>query len=140
MSEDGILREINVFAMGNATYKKNLRFIGGLVALGIIVVVGAVLLGKSDQGEINVSATIATSNSKAVERGEKPIPERPPYADLPNGGLVGKGKTDTPTPPPPVVEDTATSTESGTSSPENTDETTEPSTEEESVATDVSGE
>lgn len=105
-----------------AQNKKSVALYGGVIALGLVAVVGTVLFARSDAGQINVSATIASTNAERIERGEAAIPRgsqaRP---GTPNGGLVGKGKNTVPQ-PEPEVESAATSTDDDASSTEETGE------------------
>jgi hypothetical protein len=94
--------------------KNNLLLYGGIVTLGFVITIGAVMFGRSDHGVIDVSAAIANTNVERKERGEATVPtgvQANPNA--PNGGLVGKGKSAAPT-PEPQVESAASSTEADT--------------------------
>lgn len=67
-------------------------FIVGILISGFVIVAGAIFVGKSDTGEIDVTALIQNSNqanrdangdaSKNVET----VPDA--FKDMPNGGLV----------------------------------------------------
>jgi uncharacterized protein (UPF0333 family) len=67
-------------------------FVGGVILAGIVIITGAVYLGKSDSGEINVTATIQNSNkaNSAIEgNSSKDVATVPEvFKNLPNGGLV----------------------------------------------------
>jgi hypothetical protein len=119
MVQNGILLYIMAPKRTPQTQKDTIKWIAGILGTGVLVVGAAVYLGTSDQGQIDVSAAIANSNVKAREEGREttPIPVNASDPSLPNGGLVGKGKSSTPPPPPPQeeVEGEATSTESNTS-------------------------
>ncbi len=102
--------------------KSTLLFYGSMFFVGVLLVGGAVFFGKTDKGQIDVSAAIANSNAErqaeSEASGEAAIYTPPPrVSSEPNGGLVGKGGTDTPPPPvetPPAeagATTTATSTE-----------------------------
>ncbi len=67
----------------------SLKFFGGIVVLGIIVVGGAIFIGRSDSGQINVSATIQESNqTQSAEGGEQVQAVSQTFQNMPNGGLV----------------------------------------------------
>lgn len=73
------------------TNKKSPLFFIGVVLTIILVGVGSVMLGKSDKGEINVSATIQNSNQARVDAGEAPSGAnavREEFRNKENGGLV----------------------------------------------------
>ena len=73
------------------TNKKSPLFFIGVVFTIILVGVGSVMLGKSDKGEINVSATIQNSNQARVDAGEAPSDAnavREEFRNKENGGLV----------------------------------------------------
>lgn len=117
-------------------------FIVGILISGLVIVAGAIFVGKSDTGEIDVTALIQNSNqanrdangdaSKNVET----VPDA--FKDMPNGGLVPQegGNTESSSQNNPVpaegetADETATTTEAmqsveGTqaSQPENANET-----------------
>lgn len=113
-------------------------FISSVVGVGLVIIVGAVLVGKSDTGQINVTATIQDSNQRnrdaqggsgnAVEA----IPEV--FTNLPNGGLqpqVAQPESAL----PEVIPESATTSASTT-------EATDPSaiSEERAVTTDITSE
>ena len=111
----------------------NPAFIATASVLVVLVVVGAVVIGSSDRGQIDVTAAIQTANQVSRDAyGENAVvvnttPEE--LRKLPNGGLVPQGNPESAPPPAEVVASTtASTTEAGTSSttPENT-ETTETS-------------
>lgn len=96
---------------------KSPAFLLTVVALGIVVVVGAVFLGKSDNGQIDVAATvqkagtITDENGAAVDTAVAPAT----YQNMPNGGLVPQDGNAQPAPPAPTeATTTATSTDEGT--------------------------
>ncbi|QQR64593.1 hypothetical protein IPH92_03460 [Candidatus Kaiserbacteria bacterium] len=96
-------------------------FIAGLVGVGVLVIGSAVMIGRSDSGAINVSATITESNQVNAENGtgEQVNVGNPALQNLPNGGLVPQG---TPPEQVPVVEEIpATTTDASAST---TSETT----------------
>lgn len=67
-------------------------FVGILLVLGVIVFGAAVFIGRSDSGQINVSATIQNSNQAIIDAGGDikdtvgNISEE--LRNMPNGGLV----------------------------------------------------
>lgn len=78
------------------TTKKSLLFFSGVVLTIVLVGVGSVMLGKSDKGEINVSATIQNSNQARVDAGEAPSDAnavREEFRNKENGGLVPQSST-----------------------------------------------
>lgn len=91
--------------------KRGLAYMGGFFMVGLIVTVGAVLIGRADKGQIDVSATIANSNAERVASGVEgdspvqPIPEV--FANTRNGGLVPQSGDVT---PPPETESTPVET------------------------------
>ncbi len=90
-------------------------FIAGLIGAGVLVFVGAVMIGRSDSGEINVSATITDANEMHAEHGggEQVNVANPALQNLPNGGLVPQS---TPVEQPPVIEETPATTTEATAS------------------------
>ncbi len=84
-------------------------FIAGLIGVGVLVFVGAVMIGRSDSGEINVSATITDANEMHAEQGggEQVNVVNPALQNLPNGGLVPQS---TPVEQPPVIEESPATT------------------------------
>ena len=82
----------------------------GLVTLTCVVaVLGAVMIGKSDSGQIDVSATIQNSNQANIENGDTSNnigTVADALRDMPNGGLVAQEGQ--PTPLPPVIEASTT--------------------------------
>lgn len=108
-------------------------FVVSVMFLGILVVTGAFLIGRSDTGQINVAATIQNSNEERGGEGAVGVvPEV--FRDMPNGGLVptenqdAQPATEEPTPPTDEATTTATTTEDGTQTV--TEETDEVATEE----------
>ncbi len=84
-------------AVKTSVYKTKERignplFIIGISVIGIGVIAGAIFLGKSDNGEIDVSAAIQSSNQANIEAGgdaSKNVEVIPDvFKDMPNGGLV----------------------------------------------------
>lgn len=96
---------------------KSPAFVLAVVALGIIVVGGAVFLGRSDNGQIDVVAavqkagTITDENGTVIDSTVAPAA----YQNMPNGGLVPQDGNAQPAPPAPTeATTTATSTDEGT--------------------------
>ena len=78
------------------TNKKSPLFFIGVTLTIILVGIGSVMLGKSDKGEINVSATIQNSNQARVDAGEAPSDAnavREEFRNKENGGLVPQSST-----------------------------------------------
>lgn len=117
----------------------NLLFIGGVVLAGVIVASGAIMFGRSDAGQIDVSAAIANSNAQAQERGEQTVPQVPrnPHADLPNGGLIGKDASAQPSAPQAVQGAATSSDEAVEDSEEEAEEEAEETIEEDEEATEA---
>lgn len=92
---------------------QNTKIIVGVAAFVIIIAVGAVLFGRADKGQIDVSATIVNSNNEKIERGEGEALQTVPrgISDEPNGGLIGTGKPPKQEVPQPSVEGVGTSTD-----------------------------
>lgn len=90
-------------------------FIAGLVGVGVLVLIGAVMIGRSDSGAIDVSATITEANQMHAENGggEQVNVGNPALQNLPNGGLVPQ---ETPVEQPPVVEENPATTTDATGS------------------------
>lgn len=93
-------------------------FIAGLTALTLVVIGGAVFLGRSDSGAINVSATIGEANQVASQNGGEQVPTiNQTFQDLPNGGLVPAENQQAPV-PEPEPQNTSTTTDTvATSTP-----------------------
>ena len=128
---------------------KNVKIFASVFLVGIVATTGAVLFGRADKGQIDVSAAIGMFNQDKIDRGEgnlvQTIPN--PLSNVPNGGLVGTGKTDPamqqPKPKPkPEVEGSATSTDETASSSEETarEASGETTDEEENAEADTTGE
>ncbi len=110
-------------------------FVGGLIVAGFVVIGGAVFIGKSDDGQINVSATIQNSNQANIEAGNDindnvgVVPEA--FRNKPNGDLVSQQNQGAGTPPPEVVPDespdTTTATTADTPPEDGTVDTTDDS-------------
>ncbi len=126
---------------GRTASRKTAVFVAWTIFAGVLVVVGSVYLGKSDNGQIDVAATIGQSNQAIVDGGGDQsglvdvVPQT--FQDMPNGGLVAQESNGEQVEPEPVVEtgsttppvDGATTTEvSGEA--ESTTESTEVSSEE----------
>lgn len=96
---------------------KSPAFVLMIVGLGIVVVGGAVFLGRSDNGQIDVVAavqkagTITDENGTVIDSTVAPAT----YQNMPNGGLVPQDGSVHPAPPAPTeATTTATSTDEGT--------------------------
>lgn len=90
--------------------RKNLAVFSGIALLGLILSVGTVLFARSDEGVIDVTAALTNSNAERraedPSAAERPVP-RATQNNVPNGGLVGKGKS---SPPPTPAPDESAST------------------------------
>lgn len=87
------------------------------ICLGAFVVISgvSVVLGMSDDGEINVASVVEERKQTAVEEGDAAfesvsIPTNNVVARVPNGGLRGKGKSIQPKPKPKASSTTAVAT------------------------------
>ncbi len=112
----------------NTATRSNKVMISVFLLIGIIATTGFVMWGRSDVGQIDVSATIANSGLTESQNGNAPVMAQPASAvfqNMPNGGLVPQSEDAKPAPTP---EPEATTT----------DETTASTTEEQS-ATNESG-
>ncbi len=121
-----------------------LAFFSSILGVGILLVGGAIFIGKSDTGEIDVHQAISNSNEiNREENGDSAtIVNNVPNAlrDLPNGGLVPQGEVNANPAPegvPPVAPATTTAStteEQASTSPQTSEEgapqQTEPVTEE----------
>ncbi len=109
-------------------------FFAVLFVVGIVIIGGAVLLGKSDNGQINVSATIQNSNQANKDANgdaSNNVDVVPPqFQNMTNGGLVAQENQPAPE-EAPKPEDTATgtTTENGASDTATSTETGEATTE-----------
>ncbi len=128
-SEEPVVRE----ARGSAA-----KFFVGLIVSAVLVVGGAVLIGKSDDGQIDVASAIQSANRDFVANGGDPNAQvgtvDQAFQNMPNGGLVAQENQ--PVTPEPIVEPAATttdgvatSTDSGTTEGEPNPETSDTSDE-----------
>lgn len=110
---------------------KMAAFVAWLLFVGVIVVTGAVYIGKSDDGPIDVAGTIERSNQAIVDGGGDQSGQvdavSKVFQDMPNGGLVPQGSQSAESSEQPVAD-----TVSGTT----TVETSEASTLDSSTTTD----
>ena len=116
-----------------AITEKGLRtptFIGAVLLAGALVIGGAIFLGKSDNGEIDVTAAIQNSNQANTDAGGdasgnvEAIPDT--FKNMTNGGLVPQENQ--PEPVPEVATQGEASTTPDTSEAQN-QESSETSTE-----------
>jgi hypothetical protein len=92
-----------------------------IVMLGIGLTMGAIGWGRSDTGQIDVSATIANSQYVSDNAADSNLPPiavaTQQFIDMPNGGLVASPVGENPAPQTPTeevtVEDTTTTGEEG---------------------------
>jgi|GEM_PF-3069088 len=124
--------------------ESSIKFYVGLLGMTVLVVIGAVLLGKSDQGEIDVNAAIINSNQTMKESGEpveevNTIPKR--LRDLPNGGLVPSNTPveETPTQTETPEEQTSSTTTDDAEEESEGDEATEEETQTDDEASEEEG-
>lgn len=116
---------------GRVASRKTAAFVAWTIFAGVLVVVGSVYLGKSDNGQIDVAATIGQSNQAIVDGGgdQSGIVDVVPqtFQDMPNGGLVAQESNGEQAEPEPVVDTGSTTPEADGAT------TTEVSGEEEST-------
>jgi hypothetical protein len=98
-------------------------FLGGAAIAG-----GAVWIGHTDSGKIDVSATIieATMNSSAEGEPAPAVPLPTATSQLPNGGLIGIGQSTDAVPTVPVSESVSPSTATSTDAATSTESVPEP--------------
>jgi hypothetical protein len=93
---------------GRTASRKTAVFVAWTIFVGVLVVVGSVYLGKSDNGQIDVAATIGQSNQAIVDGGGDQsglvdvVPQT--FQDMPNGGLVAQESNGEQAEPEPVVD------------------------------------
>lgn len=80
--------------------KSSLMFAGGIIGTGILVMGVAVLIGRSDSGQINVASTIQESNAQSEDGGTQVNSVPQAFQNMPNGGLVPQENQTNTTPPP----------------------------------------
>jgi hypothetical protein len=85
-------------------------YISILVTASVVVIVGAVFVGKSDSGAINVNTAIQNSNQADGDDSNDVEAVPPQFQNMVNGGLVPQENVPvTPEPTPlPVTESTTT--------------------------------
>jgi len=114
---------------------KSPAFILSIFGMGALVAVGAVMLGRSDTGQIDVAAAVREAGVQTDASGNEIAPVNIPgqeFRNIPNGGLVPQGQDgNTPAPEPePVTTDesattTAESSEEASTDTDNTEGQTE---------------
>lgn len=93
-------------------------FIGGVLTVGLLVMVGAVFIGKSDDGQIDVTAAIQSSNQANTDAGGdvsenvETVPDT--FKNMTNGGLVSQGEQPAPSVSENLPQETVTETGSTT--------------------------
>lgn len=120
-----------------AAVEKGLRtpaFIGAVLVVGALAIGGAIFLGKSDSGEIDVTAAIQNSNQANANAGGdasgnvETVPET--FKNMTNGGLVPQENQPEPAAVVTTEEVSATSTEEvASTTPEALDEQNQESAE-----------
>lgn len=100
-----------------------------ILIVGIGLTAGAVMWGRSDNGQIDVSATIANSqfiSDNAADSTASPVGiAAQEFVDMPNGGLVASGIEETPPSQPVAEEVNASSTATTTTESIETEPTEE---------------
>ncbi len=91
-------------------------FIGSIFVSVVVIVVGTVLIGKSDNGQINVNSVIQDSNQANIDAGGDPANNvalvRDDLRNMPNGGLVPQQNQPEAPAPEATPNDQGTTTES----------------------------
>lgn len=112
-------------------------FVGGIFISLVVIVVGAVLIGKSDNGQINVNAAIQSSNQANIEAGGDPANNvalvREDLRNMPNGGLIPQENQPAPEAPPVDTGTTTDASASSTPESESASTTEEKKTEDEAI-------
>ncbi len=104
-------------------------FISSVIGVGFVIVIGAIIIGRSDKGQINVTATIQEANEKNTEAqgnsngNVENVPEV--FRSLPNGGLQPQAPQ--PESQQPIVVEPVASTTEATSTVTEGEATTETS-------------
>jgi hypothetical protein len=91
--------------------------IAGMLLLGIVVTAGSVMWGRSDAGQIDVSATIQNSQNTAIR--DENTPPQPPVisnelSEMRNGGLLPQTGDSVLAPTPAPVPDSVSSSTAST--------------------------
>lgn len=97
--------------------------IAGVLLLGVVVTAGSVMWGRSDAGQIDVSATIQNSQNTTIR--DENAPPQPPaisneLSEMRNGGLLPQTGDSVLAPTPAPIPDTVASNTASTTE-ENTD-------------------
>lgn len=96
---------------------KSPAFMLSVLGMGALVAVGAVMLGRSDTGQIDVAAAVREAGVQTDASGNQIDPVNIPgeqFRNIPNGGLVpqgDQGNAPAPEPEPITTDESATSTE-----------------------------
>jgi len=112
--------------------------VGSGLLVGLALTVGAIVWGRSDTGQIDVSATIVSSRSEVDENGVTTLTPNTSneLAEMPNGGLLPQGGDTVPAPEPPIIVDSTASTSASTTVSSTTEESSETLPEEDGEAVD----
>lgn len=119
---------------------KSPAFMLGTLGLGLAVMVGAVLIGRSDSGQIDVAAavrdagTLTDADGNQIDAVNVPSAE---FRNMPNGGLVPQDPNAAPAPAPEESNASSTSESGGDSATTTPDESPEDSTTPETPAEDT---
>lgn len=103
----GTMRAKKVTEQAQSKRMTTPAFVASVLGVGVLVIVGAILIGKSDNGQINVTAAIEQSNKANIEAyGEgatqvETVPDE--FKNMPNGGLVPQENQTAETPTPTEV-------------------------------------
>jgi hypothetical protein len=98
----------------------------GILALGVLVSVGTVMLGRSGSGQIDVAAAVREAGAQMDAEGNQLAPVNVPsseFRNMPNGGLVPAG--DQAAPPPQEPSPVGTTTDALATTTEETSEGTD---------------
>lgn len=96
---------------------KSPAFMLSILGMGVLVAAGAVMLGRSDAGQIDVAAAVREAGVQTDASGNQIAPVNIPgeqFRNIPNGGLVPQGEqgsTPAPEPEPAATDENATTTE-----------------------------
>jgi hypothetical protein len=119
-------RERNPETRSTSGRSKSPALVVSIFVVGLIVSVGAVFMGKSDNGEIDVNSAIELANQTRHQTGDTSTAdvETPTSAhrNMTNGGLVPQEGR--PVETPPVIPEPETATETEATSTESSDDTT----------------
>ena len=120
-------------------------FIAGVLGLGVLVIGGAILLGRSDGGQINISQVVDEAQQAQIDQGGEVTDINVPsqaFQNMPNGGLVPSDNQTTPESVLPETEVSSSTQDVASSTPveEISDSTSQNNTPTESSESDTNTE